>query len=623
MILLSAALIGCGAFLGAPSAVATEKKCKIGKVADLPITMNSLRPTIDAKINDKDAKFVLDSGAFYSMITSATAAEYDLKTRPGPFGLRVIGVGGAVDVQIATVKEFSIVGLTMKNVEFLVGGSDVGNAGLLGQNLLEKFDVEYDLANGMIRLFHTEDCENTRLAYWLAPDQAYSLMPIDHIDPLHPHTIGVAYVNDHKIRVEFDTGAFTSILSLKAAERAGVKPDSPGVVASGYTSGIGRGMTKEYIAPFATFKMGDQEEIRNTRLRIADIGLDNADMLVGADFFVSHRVFVANKEHKLFLSYNGGPVFNLSQKHPVSTESSPEGQPDARTGEAQQTGEAKPAGDAKQADAKQAKQGGDSGAAAGQAAELARRGSALAARRDFGPALADLSKAVELSPNEPEYYYQRANTFWASGQADLALKDYDHVLLLKQDFLPAYIPRAEIKLARKDTPAAIADLETVDRLAPKQADLRFMLGELYERIDRLPEAIGQLSLWMQYHPDDSRMVTAAAARCFSSALQNQDLPTALSDCNTALRRADKKNEAYSHLFVNRGLVRLRQGDYDKAIADFNDALKMAPKNARALYARAVAESRKHNKKDSESDLEAAKQIAPRIAEKFERHGIVP
>jgi len=567
--------------------------------------MNSLRPTIDVKINDRNAKFVLDSGAFYSMMSSATAAEYNLKTRPGPFGLTVIGVGGAADVRIATVKNFSFAGVTIKDVEFLVGGSEVGNgdAGLLGQNFLERFDVEYDLAKGVIRLFHTEDCGHARLAYWLTPDQAYSFMPIDRVDPLHPHTIGVAYVNDHKIRVEFDTGAYTSVLSIKAAERAGVKPDSPGVVASGYTSGIGRGMTKEYIAPFASFKMGDGEEIKNIRLRIADIGLDNADMLVGADFFVSHRIFVANKEHGLFLSYNGGPVFNLSQNHAVSTESSPEGQPDARTGEA------KPAG--------------DSGAAAGHAAELARRGSALAARRDFGPALADLSTAVELSPNEPEYYYQRANTYWASGQADLALKDYDHVLLLKQDFLPAYIPRAEIKLSKEDEPGAVADLETVDRLAPKPADLRLMLAELYERIDRLPAAIEQFSLWIQYHPDDSRLLTAMAERCFSSALQNQDLPTALSDCNTALRQADKKNENYPHLFVNRGLVRLRQGDYDKAIADFNDALKIMPKNARALYARAVAESRKHDKKDSESDLEAAGQIEPRVAEKFERYGIVP
>ena len=297
--------------------------------------MNSLRPTIDVKINGKDAKFVLDSGAFYSMMSSATAAEYNLKTTLGPFGLTVTGVGGAADVRVATVKEFSLFGVTLKDREFLVGGSEVGNAGLLGQNFLELFDVEYDLAAGAIRLFRTQDCDHTLLAYWLTPGQDFSAMQIDRIDFMHPHTIGVGYVNDKQIRVAFDTGAFTSVLSLKAAERAGVKPDSPGVVASGYTRGIGRGMTQEYIAPFASFKIGDGEEIKNARLRIADIGLDNADMLLGADFFVSHRIFVANKEHRLYLSYNGGPVFNLSRKPAASSEGSPEDQSDARTAVAQ------------------------------------------------------------------------------------------------------------------------------------------------------------------------------------------------------------------------------------------------------------------------------------------------
>jgi tetratricopeptide (TPR) repeat protein/predicted aspartyl protease len=592
----------CATFLGAPSAVAAAK-CKIAKVVELPITMNSLRPTIDAKINNRDAKFVLDSGAFYSMISSATAAEYHLKTEPG-YGLTVTGIGGAADVGVATVKEFSIVGLIIKNLDFLVGGSDVGNAGLLGQNFLEKFDVEYDLAAGAIRLFKTEDCGHTRLAYWLTPEQDYSSMPIERIEPMHPHTIGVAYVNDKKIRVEFDTGAFTSVLSLKAAERAGVRPDSPGVVASGYTRGIGRGTTKEYIAPFASFKIGDGEEIKNTKLRIADIGLDDADMLVGADFFISHRIFVANKEGKLFLSYNGGPVFNLSQKRPERTAPGPEDQPEAQ------------ADGAVQAD--------NSGAASpAQAADLARRGSALAARRDFGPALADLSKAIEASPNDPEFYYQRAGAYTASGQMDRALTDYDRVLTLKRDFLPAYIPRAEIELAKGDMPAAIADLEAVDRLAPKQADLRLMLAEFYGRINRMPAAIEQFSLWIQNHPDDSRMLAARAGRCLSSALQNQDLATAMSDCNSALRSADKKDQNYSELFVDRGLVHLRQGNYDKAIADFDDAFKMTPKNARALYARAVAESRKNEKKDSANDVESARQIAPEVAKSFERYGIVP
>jgi len=570
---------------------ASSKKCQIGKVIELPITMNSLRPLIPAKINGQDAKFILDSGAFYSMISSATAAEYKLKLSPGPYGLTVVGIGGSTEVQMATVKDFNLVGVDIKNVEFLVGGSDIGSAGLLGQNLLEKFDVEYDLANGVIRLFKSENCEGANMAYWIAPQQAYSVMEIDHTDPLHPNTIGRGQVNGQKLRVTFDTGAFTSVLSLRAAERAGLKPDSPGVVDEGYSSGIGRGQVKTYIGTFASFTIGDSEEIKNAKLRFADTRLTDSDMLLGADFFVSHRIFVANKEHRLFLTYNGGPVFNLSKRSSNAPADSPTGN--------------------------------DAGDAPKDSAELARRGSALAARRDFVAALVDLSKAIELAPNEPEYYFQRANAYEANGQLDLALADFDHVITLKQDFLPAYIPRAEIKMLKKQRPAAIEDLDAVDHLAPKEADLRFNLAEINVHLDRLPVAIEQYRLWIRSHPDDSRMAQAMSGRCVSSALQNQDLSNALSDCSTALRRTDKTDKHYSYLYADRALVRLRQGDYGKAISDCNDALKIMPNNARALYARAVAEARLSKKLDSDNDLQAAKKISADIAEQYGKYGIYP
>src|SRR5579863_8037484 len=74
---LGAFALACGALLAAAPGVAAAK-CKVARVVELPITMNSLRPTIVAKINNRDARFVLDSGAFYSMISAATAAEYGL-----------------------------------------------------------------------------------------------------------------------------------------------------------------------------------------------------------------------------------------------------------------------------------------------------------------------------------------------------------------------------------------------------------------------------------------------------------------------------------------------------------------------------------------------------------------
>ncbi len=70
-------------------------------------------------------------------------------------------------------------GVPFHNVEVLVGGSLGGRSesvGVLGQNFFRIGDVEYDLANGVIRLMRAEGCSHTLLAYWVKPDQPYSVM---------------------------------------------------------------------------------------------------------------------------------------------------------------------------------------------------------------------------------------------------------------------------------------------------------------------------------------------------------------------------------------------------------------------------------------------------------------
>ena len=44
------------------------------------------------------------------------------------------------------------------------------------------------------------------------------------------------------------------------------------------------------------------------------LDLENADMLLGADFFLSHHVLVSNSQQKIYFTYNGGPVFMLNVK---------------------------------------------------------------------------------------------------------------------------------------------------------------------------------------------------------------------------------------------------------------------------------------------------------------------
>jgi tetratricopeptide (TPR) repeat protein len=70
--------------------------CKIARLGELPVTMRGLRPLVSAKINGAEALFIADSGAFYSMITPAAAAQFKLRLEPAPYWFVMTGVDALV-----------------------------------------------------------------------------------------------------------------------------------------------------------------------------------------------------------------------------------------------------------------------------------------------------------------------------------------------------------------------------------------------------------------------------------------------------------------------------------------------------------------------------------------------
>jgi tetratricopeptide (TPR) repeat protein/predicted aspartyl protease len=592
-------LLLTGPWAAAPALAA----CKLGQIARLDVTMTDLRPLVTTKINGAEAVFIADSGAFYSQITPGKAAEFGLKLGAAPYNLTVTGVGGEERIAVATVKAFTIVGVTLANREFLVGGSETGQetAGLIGQNILGMADTDYDLASGAIRLIEPRGCGDKALAYW-SGDKPFSAIDYIPVGQISPTTGGVAYVNGARIRVLFDTGAWKSILSLSAARRAGIDPAGPGVTSAGTGGGIGRRRIETWIAPVDRFKIGD-EEIRHTHLRIGQLPADT-DMLLGADFFLSHHVYVSKTQRKIYFTYNGGPVFDLSTG-PAPPAPLPIAAPAAAPAAAVAAVAATPA---------------KAGAAIDEPTDaegFSRRGQAFASRRQFDRAIADLTRAVTLAPTEPRFLEQRAQAYLENGQMFLAMADLDQTLKLNPGDINALLSRAGLRLSGRDTPHALTDLDAIDRLAPRTADVRLTLSDLYQRADALAPAIRQADLWIAAHPDDSRRAMALTGGCWLRARMGQDLDRAAADCDAA-RRADPK---LILALCDRGLVRLRQGDLDKAIADYDACLATRPKTPWALYGRGLARLRKGLKADGDADIAAALALRPGIAEDAKAHGI--
>ncbi|HEY5290287.1 MAG TPA: aspartyl protease family protein [Caulobacteraceae bacterium] len=560
--------------------------CTLSKFAEFPVTMVGLTPLIDVSVNGAPARFILDSGATISEITPAKAAEFKLATTPLPPSLAMQGVGGLEFISAARVRSFDIAGAKLSGLVFLVGGNEFqsGAAGLLGQNFLHLADQEYDMAHGVARLWRAEGCAGGGLAYW-APQGPYSVVEQAPNDHANFQAVADAYVNGVKIRVMLDTGASTSVLSLAAAKRAGIDISSPAVKVADAMTGLGRRQVTSWIAPVDSFKFGD-EQILHTHLRIGEFSGLDTDMLLGEDFLLSHRVLVADSQNKIYFTYNGGVVFNLTTA------------PDAKDSPIASTaGEAPPA----------------------DAAGFGRRAAAHAARREFEPAIADLTHAIELAPKDPDWLFQRGVVRLRINQSTLAMADFTAALGLRPDDADALMGRAELRLRDHDAAGGRTDLSAADKVLPKDAENRLGLAALYERADARPAAIGQYDLWIKAHPDDAGLGEALNGRCWDRALLGTELDKALADCQGALRRAPGSWLALD----SRGLVRLRQGNYDQAITDYDSALAIEPKSAWSLYGRGLAKLKTGHAEEAKADLAAAGAIDPTVAKTAAKYSIEP
>jgi tetratricopeptide (TPR) repeat protein len=420
------------------------------------------------------------------------------------------------------------------------------------------------------------------------------VVDIDEMSVYHPHITSSAYLNGTRINVTFDTGASTSILSLRAAERAGIDPKSPGAVDGGYVGGVA-GSMRSYIATFQSFKVGD-EQIQNARLRFGGtLGIDT-DMLIGADFFLSHRVYLAISQRKLYFTYNGGPVFNLTAQASIAKSAQPV--------DVHSTGAEKNVENL-------------------EADDYGRRGAAAAARHDFEQAIAELNRACELAPANPEFFFERGVVYLNTDKPEPALKDFDRAVELNPGYVLALLDRAELRIKGKDFAGARADLDAVDHRAAKQADIRYELAQDYIAADQPALAVAQFDVWLISNSQDSKRHLALARRCWARALQNENLDQALSDCGAAMQGIYAKAPGYGNFLGYRGLVRYRMGRYDKAIADYDDAVKLDPKAALWLYSRGLAKIRAKKDAEGEADMAQALKMEPTVADQFDRLGIKP
>jgi predicted aspartyl protease len=316
-------LAAVAALAGSPAHGAKPEprnQCVIEKIGDIPLEGGRFRPVVTALINGKPARLIVDTGSFLTILFPSSVAKLGLTAHVMP-GMKTYGVGGASADATVNVDRLELGGVTGRNINLMVtGGSKHWDAdGLIGAGFLLQSDLEFDMANRRLRFFKPQGCRGDQVVYWNAP---YAVAPLI---PTQGKSLEVqVLVNGRPVRAEIDSGSPQSTLIPDAAARAGVTRTDPTVKPNGAITGLGSQKIPNYVGHFETFAFGD-EVIHNANLNIAEmfkgdsdqvIGsrlavpvIDTVQMLLGADFLNAHRVYVAESQHRIYVSYAGGVVF--------------------------------------------------------------------------------------------------------------------------------------------------------------------------------------------------------------------------------------------------------------------------------------------------------------------------
>jgi hypothetical protein len=298
------AAVAAALALGAGPAAHAE--CKMQMTASIPISFVNNQPMVVATINGKPAnlRFSLNTETF---LWGTSLKDYGLKEAVGNSIAYLYGLGGSADATASLVHELKMGDAVQKNTYYYMVYSirKDGEAGVFGSSAFRgQVDIEIDYPHNVVRVFKASGCKDDEVLYW---GGNYSVIERDRSGFL-PIKLAGKLLDGY-----FDPGNEVTFVSVDGARHAGVTLQAAGPLPMGMISGGAVKPIEVSIANFPELTVGE-ETIKNAPLVVGDI-YPNArndfrlEIILGADFFRTHRVYISRQQRKIYFSYAGGTPF--------------------------------------------------------------------------------------------------------------------------------------------------------------------------------------------------------------------------------------------------------------------------------------------------------------------------
>jgi tetratricopeptide (TPR) repeat protein len=225
----------------------------------------------------------------------------------------------------------------------------------------------------------------------------------------------------------------------------------------------------------------------------------------------------------------------------------------------------------------------------------ARRGLDEFRLADYDRAIAAFDELIRLDPNHSEAHRWRGDASLNKRELERALSEYDEAIRLDPRNGMAYCGRGAVSSEKGEFDRAIASFDEAIRLDPQIARMPF-----YERYRAVAEALPR-------NPRNPKFAEAAGRGL--CAFERGDYDRAIAAFDELIRL--DPNHSVAHRW--RGDASLNKRELDRALSEYDEAIRLDPRNGMAYCARGAASTEKGEFDRAIASFDEAIRLDPKIA----------
>lgn len=220
-------------------------------------------------------------------------------------------------------------------------------------------------------------------------------------------------------------------------------------------------------------------------------------------------------------------------------------------------------------------------------------------------AISELKKVIELDPQNAMAHNMLGSAYIAQGMHEEAMRELNKALELDPKLVDAHLKKGIFNLTLGKSAEAEAELKTAVKIAPDVMNTRFLLASYYLRQKNSAKAMSLLKEGLTGKKTDAVLYSSMA-----TILAREKKPA---EALAALLKAKETDPDYLPPYFSLGVYYAAQGDYGKALAEYQTVLRKAPQNAAALIQTAATYELQGKESDAFAYYSKAKELKSPIA----------